>query len=66
MLELTAKLHSVRLAKKTLLDEDKKISHDYFNRMMEEFAKIGVNVVTLSKNGKVDYLPSLFRYLYEK
>lgn len=66
MLELTAKLHSVYLAKKAMLTEDKKLSHKYFNKIMKKFTEIGVNVVTLKKNGALEYLPSLFRYLYEK
>lgn len=66
MLELTARLHGVHLAKKALMNEDKKLSHRYFTKMMEGFSEIGVNVVTLGKKSEVKYLPSLFRYLYEK
>ena len=40
-----------------------KLRHDYYDLMMEDFERIGVNVVTLPKGSKVKHLPSLFRYL---
>lgn len=65
MLERTACLHGIRNAKKSLVGSKSVMSHDYYNKMMEEFERINVNAVTLAKNGEVKYMPSLFRYIYE-
>ena len=40
-----------------------KLRHEYYNKMINEFESIGVNVVTLDKDSKVKFLPSLFEYL---
>lgn len=63
MLQLTKKLGSIRLAKKEMLQAYPKMKHEYFNRMMEEFRGIEVNVITLGKSLNIRRLPSLFRYL---
>lgn len=36
---------------------------EYYNKMINEFECIGVNVVTLDKDSEVKFLPSLFEYL---
>lgn len=63
MLRLTRKHSSVRIAKEKLFEKCPKLRHDYFDKMMVEFERIGVNVVTLEKDSEVKCLPSLFRYL---
>ena len=65
MIKCTAELHGIKNAKKILVGSDKAMSHDYYNQMMDEFVRIGVNVVTLAKNREGKYMPSLFRYIYE-
>lgn len=63
MLRLTRKHFSVVKAKKKLFKNNPHLHHDYFDKMMEEFREIGVNVVTLDKYSDVKFLPSLFKYL---
>lgn len=63
MLRLTRKHFSVVKAKKKLFKNNPHLHHDYFDKMMEEFREIGVNVVTLDKYSEVKFLPSLFKYL---
>ena len=63
LLRLARKYSSVRKAKELLMKRHPKLRHDYFDLMMEEFERIGVNVVTLPKGSKFKRLPSLFRYL---
>lgn len=65
MIKRTAELHGIKNAKKSLTGNNKVMSHIYYNKMMEEFVSIGVNVVTLAKNGGIGYMPSLFRYIFE-
>lgn len=63
LLRLARKYSSVRKAKELLMKRHPKLRHDYYDLMMEDFQRIGVNVVTLPKGSKFKHLPSLFRYL---
>ena len=63
MLRLARKYGSIRLAKKEMFKAYPKMKHEYFNMMMEEFERIGVNPVILGKEFGICYLISLFQYL---
>lgn len=63
MLRLTRKKSSVRKAKEKMFELHPKLRHEYYNKMINEFECIGVNVVTLDKDSEVKFLPSLFEYL---
>ena len=63
MLRLTRKKSSVRKAKEKMFELHPKLRHEYYNKMINEFESIGVNVVTLDKDSEVKFLPSLFEFL---
>ena len=63
LLKLTRKYSGVRKAKEKLFDRCPRLRHDYFDKMMVEFERIGLNVVTLDKDSEVKWLPSLYDYL---
>lgn len=63
MLKLVRKKSSVRKAKEKMFELHPKLRHEYYNKMINEFESIGVNVVTLDKDSEVKFLPSLLEYL---
>ena len=63
MLRLARKYGSIRLAKKEMFKAYPKMKHEYFNMMMEEFERVGVNPVVLGKEIRCSNIVSLYSYL---
>ena len=63
MLRLTRKKSSVRKAKEKMFELHPKLRHEYYNKMINEFESIGVNVVTFDEDSGINQLPSLFTFL---
>lgn len=66
MLELTAKKHSITLAKEAIFYEDKKLSKSYYRNMLKEFHRLNLNIVTLGRRSGFSYLKGFGELFYNK
>lgn len=66
LLELTAMKHSTTLARDVIFSEDKKLSKNYYQKMIIEFHKLNLNVVTLGRRSRFGYLKGLDELFYNK